>query len=172
MNEKFSPRQKRLDLEKRDDELLVIDVVRYLSDLARLHSNEKIGNDALSQGLRDVSKALRPYGQYHTSDLIDLTGNPARRGPTRGGSSNARHRLPDDLETMSHSDVERVLDDLRYTKVELVELGANRFGISRSKLARLPKVEAANAIRAALAHEKTLDLISQEASRSGVVRTN
>ena len=172
MNEKLKPRQKRLDIEPSDDELRVIDVVRYLSDLARLHSNEKIGNRALSQALRNVSKALRPYGKQRTSELVSLTrdtgrGNPTGRGPSHGGS-----RLPDDLGTMSQTEVEQVLEELSYTKLELVEIGAGRFGISRSKLARLPKSEAIDTIRAALAHEKSLDLISREAAKSGRSRSN
>ena len=172
MNEKLRPRQKRLEFNTPDEELLVIDVVRYLSDLARLHASERIGNGALSQGLRDVSKALRPYGRYRTSDLINLTGAAGRRKPTGRGQNHAGSRLPDDLAAMSQTDVERVLEDLSYTKLELAEIGANRFGISRSKLARLPKSAAIDTIRAALAHEKSLDLISREAAKSGSSRSN
>lgn len=172
MNEKQKPRQKRLDLDTPNEELRVIDVVRYLSDLARLHSSEKIGNVALSEGLRNVSKALRPYGKYRTSELIGLTRDGGRRKPAGRGPSQDGPRLPDDLSTMSQTDVEHVLEDLTYTKLELVEVGASRFGISRSKLARSPKNEAIDTIRAALAHEKSLDLISKEATKSGGSRSN
>ena len=172
MNEKLNPRQKRLDLDTSDDEVRVIDVVRYLSDLARLHSNEKTGNGALSEGLRNVSEALRPYGKYRTSELIGLTKDGAKRKPAGRALNHAGSRLPDDLSTMSQTDVEHVLEDLTYTKLELAEVGASRFGISRSKLARLPKNEAIDTIRAALAHEKSLDLISREAAKSGGSRSN
>ena len=172
MKDQARPQQKRLDLDAPSEELRVIDVVRYLSALARLHSNEKIGNGALSQGLRDVSKALRPYGKYRTSELIDLAKKESGRKPTRRGQNANESRLPDDLSAMSQTEVEQILEDLSYTKIELMEIGAHRFGISRSKLARSPKREAIDTIRAALAHEKSLDLISREATRSGRSRTN
>ena len=70
---------------------------------------------------------------------------------------------------MSLSDVKQVLDE-DHTKDEIAEIGARRFGMSRSKLRRLRKEDAREAIRAALAHEVSLDVISREARSGGVAR--
>ena len=51
--------------------ILVSDMARYLSGLAKLHRQDKTGNIDLSNGLQELSNALRPYSDYPISDLSD-----------------------------------------------------------------------------------------------------
>jgi hypothetical protein len=85
--------------------------------------------------------------------------------------SKAKSVLPAELESISQEYVERILDDESYNKQQVVELGVRRFGISRSKLERLRKEHAQDSVRAALEHEKSLDVISMEARRGGKARS-
>ena len=154
------------------DRLLVADVVRYLIGLAKLHEDEKTGNHELSEGLRSVARALRPYSAYTAVDLTDVISKnvpPTAIIPTT--TNNSKPVLPRDLEYISQDELERILDDGQYTKKQLAEVGCQRFGISRSKLERLRKSEACDSIRAALDHERSLDAISREALKGGMARS-
>ena len=152
-------------------QVLVIDVVRYLSGLAKLHEAEKTGNIELSKALRHLAGILRPYGDVPMLDVTGAVKPPTPKDRTRGGASRRRAILPDGLESLGQDEIERILNDGRYIKEQIAEIGARRFGISRSKLYRLPKKEAQESIRAALSHERSLDVISREARNSGAMRS-
>ena len=79
--------------------------------------------------------------------------------------------LPENLAALECDEVGRVLGDEKYLKSQIVELGASRFSISRSKLTKLPKPDAIASIRAALDHERSLAAISNQAHIAGQRRT-
>ena len=152
--------------------LLVKDVARYLSGLAKLHEEDKTGNPELSKGLRQVAQALRPFASYPAAELAEVIGrerNPSAFG-NKATSRKPKVELPRELEAMSQGDVTRILDDDRYTKQQIAELGFRRFGISRSKLESLRKKDAQHSVRAALDHEKSLDVIASQARKAGRAR--
>ena len=151
-----------------EDQLSVADIVQYLSGLAKLHEGDRIGSTELSRGLRYFANALQPYMDYAVSDLSAAlkSGNVSTRS-ARPAKGRSKLPLPDQLESIGQQDIQRILDSDSYTKRHIVELGAQRFGISRSKLDRLRKKDALDAVRAALEHERSLDAISEEASRVG-----
>ncbi len=156
----------------RKNELLVGDVVRYLDGLAKIHGGEKIGNPELSVGLQQVVRALRPYSDL---PVMELTGALGGRKPggrnAKAVPGNAEEYVMPDVESLSQEDVAGILDSENCDKRQIVDLGALRFGISRSKLERLSKKDALDSVRSALEHEKSLDAISREAKRSGMART-
>ena len=156
-----------------ENQLLVADVVRYLSGLAKLHKEDKTGNAELSDGLRYVAQALRPYANcpvLELPDAIKWRTTPAVN--SKSASNKPKSVLPPELESIGQEDVEKILSDQSYTKQEVAELGVRRFGISRSKLERLPKKDAQDSVRAALEHEKSLDVISREASKGSKARSS
>ncbi|MDP2954260.1 MAG: hypothetical protein Q8O76_13215, partial [Chloroflexota bacterium] len=65
--------------------------------------------------------------------------------------------------------------DLLYTqdltKMDLIRLAHERFGIARSRLQRQSREAVVDAIDAALRNVEALDIISQEASREGSRRS-
>ena len=83
-----------------------------------------------------------------------------------------RTPLPPNLEGLNKKDIEDILSDESYTKVQIAELGSRRFGIPRAMLERLRKEDALMSVRAALENEKSLDVISQVARRSGKTRAS
>ena len=155
-----------------ETQVLVDDIVRYLSGLARLHSEEKTGNPKLSRGLRHLVRALRPYANSPTSELVAILSQKVGRSRPKTTSRKPQAVLPTDLESLGQQEIEEILEDRRYTKQQLAELGFRRFGISRSSLTHIRKEDAVNSVRAALRNERTLDVISEMAQRAGRARTN
>ena len=158
--------------EGQDDQLLVADLVRYLSGLAKLNEEGKTGNPELCKGLRLLAQVLRPYADYPVPELNDIiTKKRSRAVSSRKVSDRSKSMLLPELESIPQEDLERILDNDGYTKQEVVEVGVRRYGISRSKLERLSKEDGRRAVRAALEHEKSLDVISMEAMRGGRARS-
>lgn len=152
--------------------LLVSDMVRYLLSLANLYEKDKTGNKELSQGLRSLAHALRPFGNCAMLELADAIKEKAPATDRRKtASTKPKSQLPRGLESIDEKEIDRILNDESYTKKQMAELGLRRFGISRSKLERLRKQDARDSIRAALEHEKSLDVIAMEARRGGKARS-
>ena len=164
----------QLKLDTHENQLLVRDVVRHMSSLAKLYADKKTGNPKLSEGLRQVADALRPYATYPVHELAP-TLKEAKYLALEGHKASAkkkRNPLPPNLDGLNKKDIENILSDESYTKVQIAELGSRRFGISRAMLERLRKEDALMAVRAALENEKSLDAISQVARRSGKTRAS
>ncbi len=164
----------QLKLTGKSDEgqLLVKDVARYLTGLAKLHEEDKTGNPELSVGLRQVAHALRPFASHPVTELSEVIGKK-RKTSVSGSKAVSRKPkmvMPSELETLSQNDVAKMLGEDGYTKQQIAELGFRRFGISRPMLMRLPKKDAWNSIRAALEHERSLDAIARQARKAGRAR--
>ncbi len=145
----------------------VADLQRYLAGLADLQRDSRTGNAALAAAIRSLVDALKPYRSRPALELPELLAGlvaPRQPKPTQ---RKPPVELPSDLTTLTEAAVERMLADNRYLKSQLADLGFQRFGISRSRLCRLPKAEAVEAIRAALEHQRSLDAISQQAQAAG-----
>ena len=153
-----------IDLESKGNHLSVGDLIQYLSRLERLCKDDKTGNPKLSEGLRELVKALRPYTRWSVVDLQGALGKENRSPRRNFSSERVREPLPPDLETIPCDGIESIIGR-KYSKVQLVELGVRRFRIPQSKLMRLDRDGVLASIRSALNHEMSLDVISQEARR-------
>ena len=152
--------------------LSVQDLIQYLSNLARLHNNARTGNLKLSEGLRQLAKALRPHASRSVLHLTDILKEEKFSGSQKSSLRRMKATLPADLESISWEGIEKILNDDNYNKSQLIELGVSRFGISYSKLTKLSHSDVLNSIRAALDHEMSLDVISREARRGGASRSS
>lgn len=154
--------------------ILVADLLQYLTGLAKLNEDEKVGNSRLAAGLRDLTTALRPFSDRYIAEWSDFLATNGKSSFSLRRKSPARNRvdLPAELDNISHDAVEQILSDRRYTLFQLAELGFRRFGISRSSLAHRSKKDAVESIRSALGNEKALDAISQVARKAGQARTS
>ena len=150
-----------------ENQILVKDVVQHLSGLAKLYQEEKIGNPALSQSLRQVAKALRPYAACPVEELAKTLKETKLTKSRKTFPRKKKATLPSNLESVGKEYIERILGDENYTKGQVAELGFKRFGISRSTLKQLRKEDAVRSVRSALEHERSLDVISQQARKSG-----
>ena len=156
----------------REESLTVREVLQYMSSLARLHADSRTGNLLLKEALRDLVNALGPYARFQVSELKYILHETKRRREVIRGKDRTNLSLPSQPEGLSHENVEEILRDEGYTKLQLIELGALRFGISRSRLMRIARKDVIATIRAAVDHERSLGVISQEARRDGAKRTS
>lgn len=152
--------------------LLVGDIVRYLSRLASLHKDARVGNFELSNGLRQLANALRPHAHQPIQGLVDIFRSVPLSNRRESSSRKTKATLPANIESLLTREIDKILSDEKYTKIQIIELGVRRLGIPHSKLARLSKRDALDSIRAALDHEKSLSVISQEARRGGEKRSS
>ena len=170
MKEKPRIAHRKANVDTQEEQLYVTDIVQYLSNLAKLNGEEKTGNIAFSQGLQDLVRILRPFAECTVSELSDVLKERSNARTTNARTAKkARDQftmlLPASIETMAQNDVLQILDDESCTKQQIIDLGVRRFGISQSKLQRLRKEDARATVRAALAHERSLDVIATEASK-------
>ena len=173
MKRKVSYASKRKTSTNTNGELYVIDIAQYLSELAKVYALEETGSPRLNYGLKKLTDALRPYFDLPISELGHVIHPVSIAASIRTTAENkTRPLLPSDVESIDHNALERILDDERYSKEQVAELGTRRFGISRAKLIRLRKQEAVEAVRSALGHAKSLDAIAHEARRAGHARTS
>ena len=153
-----------------EERLLLDDLIRYLSRLAALNKEDRTGNPELSDGLGQMARSLRPHAALSIVEFADLVRGLSALPETPPRKEKVA--LPPDLESLAQPDVEEILDDDRFTKSQIIEVGAERFGIPKSKLARSCKQDAVESVRAALDHERSLDFIAEEVRRSGENRTS
>lgn len=76
------------------------------------------------------------------------------------------------LKALELEEVKKILSDPDMKKSDLMELGAERFAISRSRMMRLNTEQVLDAIRSAVRHEESLSIISREAQRGGSERSS
>ncbi|MDE2779058.1 MAG: hypothetical protein OXI91_05205 [Chloroflexota bacterium] len=162
-------------LEFQQEPLLVSDILSYLSGLAQLQDVGRTGNPELSEGLRILVQALRSYANCPAKELNKaIQGKAASQTNIQTSSQKSNAVFPTEfdaeLETIGWTEVEEFLSAESSTKRQVVELGFRRFAISRSSLERLNKQDAVATVRAALENEKSLDVISREAVRTGKAR--
>ena len=156
----------------REDPLLIKDLAQYLSRLATLMRDPRTGNMDISNGLRDLARALRRHSKRPIHELSDIMKDVGPRNRGKQSAKQPKAVLPSELTTLSIEEVDDILSNPVYTKPQLIELGTKRFGVSKSKLSRLKKDDVRESVRSALNHEKSLDAISREARRGGQKRSS
>ena len=153
------------------DDLLVRDLSRFVAHWSRLYGDKRTGNVKMSKALRELGRALRPYANTPISELAgelrkQRAVRSSRKSPTKSDAP-----FPENITELSARAVEKLLASHNYTKAQLIQLGVSRFGISRSKLSGLLKGDVLESVRAALEHEISLVVISEEARRRGRERS-
>ena len=152
--------------------LLIEDIVRYLSRLSNVHKDPRIGNIELSKGLQQLANALKPHSQMPILQIGDAVSKAFSSNRRKGATQKPKATLPSDLKSLPDNKIDEILKDSNFTKKQLIELGNQRFGITQSKLMRLSKERVIESIRAALNHERSIGVISQEARRGGEKRSS
>lgn len=152
--------------------LLVKDVLKHLSGLAKLYSDGSTGNADMGDGVGHVVNALRPYADSPVAELESVIAKRKLSSVSRAKPRKPQAELPMELESLGRSEVEAILGDDAYTKLQVAELGRRRFGLSQPALARSRKEDAIQSVWAALEHEKSLEAIAEEAEKAGRARLN
>lgn len=150
--------------------LLIGDLARHLARLAALEQDKRTGNPSLSKGLTLLVNCLRRHKSQPVTDLAGL--RLEQCVPQVRKARKPRIELPDQLDMLNWGQVEAILDDERYQKKQLIELGEKRLGIPPSRLLRLKRADAVASIRAALDNERTLEAIGHHARLTGERRAD
>lgn len=142
-------------------ELSVSEVSRFLKRLATFYRDPRTGNPALSEALAELASALGRKGGMKFSEAVAELSAPPKRSPSLDLSR---------LKGLELEEVKKILSDADIKKSDLMELGAERFAISRSRMMRLNTEQVLDTIKSAVRHEESLSSISREAQRSGSQR--
>ncbi len=164
--------ERRTNRESSKGPLFIRDIVKYLSNMVKLNEDPRTGNVELSKGLKQLANSLKPYSKRSLHDIADIVKNQSFLSEIKPSLRKIDTNLPESLDSLKENVVEEILNNSDYQKFQLIELGAQRFGISRSKLERLNKEAVIESIRSALNHERSIEVISQEARRSGEKRSS
>ena len=151
--------------------LITKDICGFLRDLAHILDNPVTGNLPLAAALTKLAKALGRYSSQDADEVLSgLTFRAGRRETRKHGPASRLRGI--DVASLGLKTVEEMLRNQLLTKGDLVRLGSERFGISKSKLEHQNREDAIEGIEAALRNAEALDIISQEARREGNRRTS
>ncbi|TXN24956.1 hypothetical protein [Methylobacterium sp. WL19] len=147
---------------KKNKGISAADVGRYLKHLSVAMKDPITGNPAMGEALLNLATIL-------AEAKLASVSTAAEKFVDQGGFD-----FDDEIDFsgLSTEEVQKVLINPALTKAHLIILGAERFGIVRSRLEKLPREEIIKAITAASQHEKSLDIISEEAKRGGQSRSS
>lgn len=133
------------------------ELARFLSRLAGLYSSDEYGNLALAEALRVLAEEVRESG----------------RGERKEAKANVKTREPltaarlNEFRSLSSESVAQFISDEQRTKDELLALASSRFSMPVSQLRRMKLSEVRNAVKSALLHEHSIEILSEEAGRDG-----
>ncbi len=135
-----------------------LDLAKFLDQLTDIYASPSYGNPLLCDALRELA--------------LEQRANIKR---LKIGSKNKMLRklsseCLDKLRTLSPESIRTFLADKSKTKADLFELASARFSIPTSQLKRMKIEEVRQAINAALLHESSLEILSEEAGREGANR--
>jgi hypothetical protein len=147
----------------RSTKLPARELARFIRRLSFLYRDPIAGNIPLSNSLAELADQLsRPVPD---SNFV------TERGELRKRSLSSQKRKGH-FGTLDSRAIEKLLQSPTITKMNLIQLGGERFSIPRAKLMKLTLDDAIEAIRAALRNEESLKIISREAERGGTTRSS
>ena len=149
--------------------LSVGDLIKFLKKLSETYRPASTGNPALAKVLGALANSLKPHAKLSALEFLNTLGERERTDVFQPVDSKTCTNIID-YPALNNVELEKLLSQDEITKKELVELGYQRFGIPRSGMQRMSKKELFETIRAALAHEESLRIISSAAKRGGTDR--
>lgn len=128
----------------------------FLLRLAPVYSVPPAGSEELGEAIRTLSRQVR-RGFGRPSTKPQAIAKPERARPISSG----------ELATLSAEAVLAFIDDELRSKADLLELGQVRFSMAKSALKKERIEGVRRAIRGALMHESSLEIIGEEAAKGG-----
>jgi hypothetical protein len=138
------------------------DLANFLGQLANLYSSEAYGNSELAHALSELARAVKREDPKYVST--------SRKREERSTELTAEKLA--ELKSLDNDSVKSFLADEGRTKAELLALASARFSMPTSQLRRQRTEEVRAAITAALLHERSIEILSNEAGKNGANRTS
>ena len=140
----------------------------------------EVGDRELAKFLSGMASALIAGGPEHgalamalrklASELKDRE-YESRPAAIKAGQG-ALTLSSENVSGLDRDAVERLLGQRKISKERLLDLAAQRFSMPQSQLRRLRTDDVKSAIRSALLHESSIEIIGEEASKSGQSRSS
>lgn len=148
--------------ESKQAQLTAAEVGRYLKQLAALHRNARTGNLALSDALMKLSQ-----------DLMAAKSTPLSKVNIEYAHHQSAFNFSyAEVDNFTRERVRELLRNEKLSKSDLTKIGVVRFGMPKSRLVKLSRDEIVETITAAVDHEESLAIISDEAKRGGQLRSS
>lgn len=149
-------------MRKKDRPVTAVDVGRYLRSLGAINKDPHVGNPNLSEALFRLADVL-----------IEAKALPADVAVSRALNQGDLVFGDDpDFENLELDEVKQLLKGEDVSKPLLLILAVERLGMARSRLERMPREDIIRALEAAIQHEESLSIISEEARRGGEKRAS
>lgn len=137
-----------------------LQLAQFLKQLSDLYASPDYGNPSLAQALRELASTVE------RNELKVTRKSQAKRESVRELSLG----YINELKALSRDSILSFLADEGKTKGELLGLAAARFSMPISQLKRMKTSELRQTINAALLHESSIEILSEEADRDGANR--
>lgn len=138
-----------------------VELSRVIRRFAHIFGTGELGNFSTSEALSDLAEFLHSLGATPVNELSQTRKVVRDRKPSRAVAN---------FRSLSLNELAILLEDESLSKSTLINVGRSRFGMPESRLRRLPTAEVVEAVRAAAAHEQSLELIEKNAEVSGRAR--
>jgi hypothetical protein len=130
---------------------------KFLLKLADLYASPELGNPALANALYELATLVK------RGELMKTRGKKTQEKELSLDQVN-------ELKILDHEAIRAFLADESKTKADLFSLASARFSIPISQLKRMKNAEVKQTINAALLHESSIEILSEEAGRDGANR--
>ena len=151
-----------------ENTLSVKELAQFLNDLGESLLRPTNG-PLLGKALVQLSISLQKHHSKELDELLEFL-NSARTSKKRQIRPKAELLKGINLQALDTDQVQELLLDERLSKLDLVDLGELRFGVSRSNLLRQNKQEVLESLHSALLNEQAYHIISCAAEKEGIRR--
>ena len=148
---------------EKDVGLPAIDVGRYLKKLSSLYRDKKTGNQSLRVSLEELSAFLIESKAKSIGEALAAT--------EHSFSDKLEVGIPDPA-TWDITEIREYLKNEHMTKKALISIGFNRLGIPVSRMEKMGQVELLKTLTAAVDHEESIEILSNQAGSGGIKRTS
>lgn len=142
-------------------EITDAELSQFLRRLALIFQGHATGNPELGRALNKLAGRL---------NRKELPPKMERRAPRV--QENQLKDSKTGFAALGLEEIQKLLDDDKATKQDLITLAYVRFSIPKARLLRLNTFEVREIVRSAILHETSLDNISEEARRIGISRSS
>lgn len=138
------------------------ELAKFLVQLADIYASPEYGNRPLSEALRDLAATVK-----RTEKIKARRERLERKSPQELSLGQAN-----ELRELDQESIRTFLADENKTKAELLRLASVRFSMPISQLKRMKTDEVRQTINAALLHENSIEILSEESVRDGANRNS
>jgi hypothetical protein len=149
-----------------DTDVATRDIIKYLKLLIRLNETLVKEESTTNIALGRLADALTNYSSRPFAEVEAIL----KKGISRRPKDKKSQLDLKDVSKLSKETVKELVSSTELTKGQLIQIGIERFGISRSRLQRENIENINEAIMSALDHEKSLEVISKSARQFGTSR--